>query len=140
MGKYDHLISFVPRPDRPNEKADWNATRKIAWMEESFMPGAMYFEIMWYCSPREPAPPPHTHDFDEIIGFVGGNPEDPKELGAVVKFNIGGEMYTFTQSVLITVPAGLEHSPIIVESVERPFLHFSGGPAKGSYTQNKSEG
>ena len=139
MGKYDHLISYVPRPDKPGEDVSRDSLRKIAWMEDSFMPGAMYHEIMWYCAPREPGPPTHTHDFDEIIGFVGGDPEAPKELNAVVRFFLGDEWYTFTKSVLIYVPAGMEHSPISIESVEKPFIHFSGGAATGSYGKKETE-
>ena len=138
MGKYDHLISYTPKPDMPDENYNWDSKRKIVWTDDSFMPGAMYFEIMWYCAPRGPGPQPHTHDFDEIIGFIGGDPENPKELGAVVKFQIADEEYTFTQSVMIFVPAGLEHSPITVESVDRPFIHYSGGPAKGSYAKKET--
>ena len=135
MGKYDHLISYVPRPDKPDEDLRWEVMRKIAWTEDSFMPGAPYFEIMWFCGPRAARPATHTHTFDEILGFIGGDPEHPAELNAVVKFLIGDEWYTFTKSVLIYIPAGLEHSPIIVESAEKPFIHFSGGMASGGYQQ-----
>ena len=128
MGKYDHLISFVPRPERPGEVVNRDIMRKIAWTEDSFMPGAPYFEIMWFVGPREPRPPSHTHTFDEIVGFIGGDPEDPEDLGGTVKFKIGDEWYTFTKSVLIYVPAGIVHSPIVIEEVRRPLIHFSGGP------------
>jgi len=133
VGKYDHLISYTPRPERPDEIVNREIMRKIAWLEDSFMPGAPYFEIMWFCNPREPRPPTHTHTFDEILGFIGSDPENPAELNATVKFLIGDEWYTFTKSVLIYIPAGLEHSPIVIESVNKPIIHFSGGSAPGSY-------
>ena len=129
MGKYDHLISYTPRPDRPDETVNWDVMRKISWTEDSLIPGAPYFEIMWFCGPREPSPKTHTHTFDEIIGFIGGDPENPKDLGAVVKLFIGDEWYTFTQSVLVFIPAGLPHAPMVIESVSRPIIHFSGGSA-----------
>ena len=138
MGKHDDLISYIPKPDRPGENVSWDSIRKIVWMDNSFMPGAMYFEIMWYCGPRDPGPPPHTHDFDEIIGFVGGDPSSPKDLNAVVKFKLDDEWYTFTQSVLIFIPAGMEHSPMHIVSVEKPFIHFSGGAAAGSYVKKET--
>jgi len=135
MGKYDHLISFSPRPRDSGSKADPNISRRIAWTEESIIPGAPYFEIMWFCAPTEPGPATHTHTFDEIIGFIGGDPDNPADIGATVKFLLGDEWYTFTKSVLIYVPKGLQHSPMIFEDVKRPFIHFSGGP-NVSYIQN----
>ena len=138
MGKYDHLISYVPRPARPGEIVDLETKKKIVWTDESFMPGAPYFEIMWFCGVREPGPATHVHDFDEIIGFVGGDPEHPEELNATVKFLIGDEWYTFTKSVMLFLPAGLEHSPMKIESVEKPFIHYSGGSAPGGYTKSES--
>ena len=128
MGKYDHLISYVPKPDKPGDIINTAIQRKIAWMEESFVPGAPYFEIMWFCAQREPRPQTHTHTFYELIGFIGGDPDNVEDLGATVKFLLGDEWYTFTKSVLLYIPAGLPHSPIIVEEVKRPFIHFSGGP------------
>ena len=39
MGKYDHLISFLPRPDRPDEVVNPDILRKIAWTEDSVSGG-----------------------------------------------------------------------------------------------------
>jgi len=137
MGKYDHLISFVPKPDKPGHVADWSFLRRIVWTDESFMPGAPYFEIMWFCDVRDPGPPTHTHDFDEIIGFIGGDPEHPEKLFATVKFLIDDEWYTFDKSVTLFLPAGLAHSPMHIISVEKPFIHYSGGTASGGYTKSE---
>ena len=128
MGKHDYLISYVPRPERPDEIVNWDIMRKIAWTEDSFMPGAPYFEIMWFVGPREPRPPSHTHTFDEIVGFIGSDPDNPKELCGIVKFKIEDEWYTFTKSVLFFIPAGMVHAPMVIEEVRRPLIHFSGGP------------
>jgi len=139
MGKYDNLISFVGKPDDVHPDFSWDGIGRIVWMDPGAMPGTTYFEMMWFYAPREPGPPTHTHDFDEIIGFVGGDPENPKELGATVHFRLGDESYTFTKSVIIFIPAGMEHSPIHVEKVEKPFIHFSGGPAKSAYDKADAE-
>jgi hypothetical protein len=91
-------------------------------------PGFPYFSITWYTTLREASPAAHTHDFDEIIGFVGADPEDPTDLGGTIRFMIGDEWYTFTQSVVIYIPAGLPHAPITVDEIRRPIIHFTGGP------------
>ena len=128
MGKYDHFISRVPRPERPDEIVDLSVLRKIAWMEESLIHGAPYFEIMWFMSPTGPRPEAHTHTFDEHLGFIGGDPEHPEELNATVKFMIEDEWYIFTKSSLLYIPAGIKHSPFIIEDVKKPLIHFSAGP------------
>jgi len=138
MGKYDHLISYMPRPDKPGEILNTDIQRKIVWMDDSLIKGGPYFEIMWFCAPRPARPPTHTHTFDEILGFISGDPDNYTDLGATVKFLINDEWYTFTKSVLLYMPAGLPHSPIIVEEAQRPFIHFSGGP-NVVYTREPSE-
>ena len=37
MGKYDYLISYAPRPERPDEIVRWDIIRKIAWTEGSYL-------------------------------------------------------------------------------------------------------
>ena len=133
MGKYDHLIADAPRPLTPGRIVRPDITREIVYMEDSIFPGAPYFAICWYMAPREPSPPTHTHTFDEVIGFVSGDPENLTDLGGTVRFMMGDEWYTFTRSVVIHVPAGMPHSPIIVDEVRRPIIHFSGGPPNASY-------
>ena len=129
MGKYDHLISFEPRPVRPGMIDNPGIIKRIAWTEESIMPGAPYFEIMWFFAPEDPTgPPTHTHTFDELIGFIGTNPDDPSDLGAKVSFLLDDEWHTFTKSALLHIPAGLPHAPMLFEDIKRPFIHFSGGP------------
>jgi len=138
MGKYDHLISYSPRPLSPGMEAKPDIARRIVWTEESVIPGAPYFEIMWFLAPTEPAPPTHTHTFDEIIGFLGGDPNDPSNLNGTVRFLIGDEWYTFTKSVMIYIPEGLQHSPMIFDEIKKPIIHFSGGP-NVPYTLNQAE-
>jgi len=139
MGKHDNLISFVGKPDDAHKDMNWTGINRIAWMDDSLIPGSLYFEIMWFTTPREPGPPPHTHDFDEIIGFIGGDPDNPGDLGGEARFMLEGEWYTFTRSGLIFIPAGMEHSPMHIVSVDRPFIHFSGGPSKGTYDKKFTE-
>ena len=68
---------------------------------------------------------PHVHDCPEIIGFFGGNPESPYDLGAEVEFWLEDEMHLITTSAMIFVPAGLKHCPLILRRVDRPIFHFS---------------
>jgi hypothetical protein len=70
---------------------------------------------------------PHSHDFDEIIGFAGSNRNYPRELGGEIEFHMGGEKHIITKSCLIFVPRGVEHCPVIFNRVDTPIFMFESG-------------
>ena len=67
----------------------------------------------------------HSHDFDELIGFIGSNPDDPYDLGGVIEIGINGELHRLTRSSIIFMPAGMKHLPLSILELRRPILHFS---------------
>jgi hypothetical protein len=73
-----------------------------------------------------PVPDPvewtHTHDFDEVLCFIGADPEHPRELGGEIEFHIGDETHTFSKTTTIFVPKGVPHCPFMHNRVDRPFL------------------
>jgi quercetin dioxygenase-like cupin family protein len=103
------------------------ATR-ILWLEDEIVKGASSVILSWYWKPTEQeGTPSHVHDFDEIIGFVGGDPQNPRKLYGEVEMWLDDEKYMLTESCLVFIPAGLRHCPLRVTKVERPllFLAFS---------------
>jgi hypothetical protein len=129
--KYAHYIQTdLKLPDIPRERAaEYNkrATR-VAWMEDFVIPGAPSVIVSWYWKATEEAgTPAHTHDFDEVVGFIGSDPDNPKDLGGEVEFWIEDEQYFLTESCLIYCPKDVVHCPLRVVKVERPilFLAFS---------------
>ena len=71
--------------------------------------------------------PPHMHKENEIIMLIGGNPEDPYDLGATIEFCIGKDMkkYTFNRSVTIMIPGGTPHGYYKTVECTRPFMFIS---------------
>jgi hypothetical protein len=67
---------------------------------------------------------PHTHENDEFLFFVSTDPNDMKNLGATVEIAFGEEWEkcTITTSSVIYFPKGLQHCPIFVKKLDRPFL------------------
>lgn len=102
------------------------ATR-ILWMDDKVVPGAFQMNTAWYKEPqpRDPLFDAHTHDYDELIGFFGSDPDNQNDLNAIVEFAIDGEMHRLDKSTLIFVPAGLEHGPLRLLEVDKPIFHFS---------------
>jgi hypothetical protein len=71
----------------------------------------------------------HAHDFHELLCFIGGNPEDVRDLGAEVSIRLGDEQeeHAFNTATIVSMPPGLKHCPLHVRKVTRPlvFLEIS---------------
>ena len=121
------LTDLILPADIQAKLAEYSETRtRVLWMENEVVPGSFSVICSWYFKPMEKeGTPSHVHDFDEVIGFFGGNPEDPHELGGEVEFWMEDEKYLLTKSCLVWVPAGLRHCPLRVARVERPFLFLA---------------
>jgi hypothetical protein len=72
---------------------------------------------------------PHSHNFQEILCFIGGNPLDITDFDAVVEYTIGDEKHVIKQPACVSMPPGQQHCPISIKnvSVEKPivFLEIS---------------
>jgi hypothetical protein len=104
--------------------AEWN--KLILWVDDKIVPGAFQMNCCWFVKvPKEQPYFEHTHDVPEIIGLFGGDPKNPNDMGAEVEFWMGGEKFIITKSVMIFVPAGVKHCPLILKRVDRPIFHFT---------------
>ena len=118
--------------------------RRLLWIDGNTVPGAFQMNMTWYVNAPDMRPlykhDEHSHDFDELIGFIGSNPDDPYDLGGVIEVGIGGELHRLTKSSIIFMPAGMKHLPLSIISLERPILHFSiSMNPEYSYTPTKKE-
>ena len=102
-------------------------SHRILWMDGNVVPGAFQMNTAWYYAvpERDPVFEEHVHDYDELIGFFGSDPENPYDLGAEMEVTINGERHLLTKSSLIFAPAGLPHMRISIKRVDRPMFHFS---------------
>jgi mannose-6-phosphate isomerase-like protein (cupin superfamily) len=71
----------------------------------------------------------HTHNNEEILCFIGGNPRDITDFGAVVEMEMGPEheKHIITQTACVSIPANLPHCPLNIKKVDKPivFLEIS---------------
>jgi hypothetical protein len=98
---------------------------RVLWMDKNVLPGAFQMNVSWYCKPQNHAPVPHKHDFDEIIGFFGGDAADPYNLNAEVEMWLEDQKFLLTKSTMLFAPAGMYHCPLIIRRADRPIFHFS---------------
>jgi hypothetical protein len=91
----------------------------------------------WYWKGTEKeGTPSHVHDFDEVIGFFGSDPQNPHDLGGEVEFWMEDEKYMLTKSCLIFIPKGMRHCPLRVTRVDRP-IFFLAVSTTGKYVKEK---
>ncbi|MCI8593838.1 MAG: hypothetical protein HFF09_01110 [Oscillospiraceae bacterium] len=102
-------------------------SHRILWMDGNVVPGAFQMNTAWYYAvpERDPVFEEHVHDYDELIGFFGSDPENPYDLGAEMEVTINGERHLLNKSSLIFAPAGMPHMRISIKRVDRPMFHFS---------------
>jgi len=109
------------------KEAEYNkrATR-ILWLEDEIISGASSVILSWYWKATEKeGSPSHVHDFDEVIGFIGSDPQNPRDLGGEVELWLEDERYLLNESCLVFIPRGLRHCPLRVTKVDRPILFMA---------------
>lgn len=136
MGVSDKYLSTYSLDFDNIDEAGDLIRRNVILLNSEVLPGAPYFTFTWFFKDTGMMQEPHTHDFDEHVGFAGSNPDDPTDLGAIVRFMVEDEWITMDKSGVIFIPAGVKHCPYVIEEVKRPLVHWSAG-ATASYSQNK---
>jgi hypothetical protein len=142
-GKYI-VSTLVPPPDEapwapPVSAAGKGKGGRLFFLDGNTAPGAFYTECVWVLPRPEGAGPArgrsvgtesHSHDYDEVIAFIGTDLNDPYDLGAEVELWLEDEKHIITRSSLVFIPAGMKHCPLTFLRVDRPVFHFTTGPAK----------
>lgn len=127
--KYEkYILTELKVPEDVNkryEKYSQRATR-ILWLEDEIIEGADSVILSWYWKATEKeGSPSHVHDFDEIVGFIGNDHQNPHDLGGEVEFWMEDEEYILDKSCLIWIPKGLRHCPLRVRRADRPILFIA---------------
>ena len=123
-GKYILTDLKIPEETQKTEAKFLKRATRILWLDDDAIKGAPYVTCCWYWKAGE-GNPAHAHDFDEIIGFCGGDPQNPHDLGGEIEFWLEDEKHIINKSCLIFVPKGMKHCPTRVLRVDRPIFHFT---------------
>jgi hypothetical protein len=70
---------------------------------------------------------PHSHDFPEMLCFIGSDAKDVTDLGAEIEVTLGGEKHLINTAAIVSIPPNVEHCPIVFKKVDKPlvFLEIS---------------
>jgi hypothetical protein len=146
--KYGKYIVSELKP--PTVEAPWSPPNlggvakgkggRVLYMDNDIVPGSFYMECVWVMPhPAGTAPPTgsrqvgtetHTHDYDEVIAFIGTDHDDPYNLHAEAELWLGDEKHIITKTSLVFIPAGLKHCPLTFLRVDKPVFHYTTGPGK----------
>ena len=119
-GKY--ILTKITPFEHPSDRAS-----RVFYLDGEVIKGAFYVECAWCLKGSdESAAEAHAHDFDEVIGFFGTDPEDPHNLYGEIEFWLGegDEIDTVVVDTpsSIYVPANLGMFPMIWRNVTRPII------------------
>jgi hypothetical protein len=144
MAKWDRKY-FITELEGVTGAAPWtplfgdNEAQRLISLDGDVRKGAFYLETAWFLPgdwPQKTRDDPtravgaHTHEYDEAIAWVGSDPDDKYNLGGEIEIWIEGKQNIIDRSFVAFVPAGIEHGPIRIRSIDRPMFHFAVGMGK----------
>jgi hypothetical protein len=100
----------------------------MTYMSNDLVPGCnMYLELGWIYDMPEPNPHifEHSHEYDEIVLHIGGDPNNPEDLGAEIEFCVGGKPLTFDTSSGLFAPKGVKHGPLTWKKFSKPHIQMA---------------
>ena len=105
---------------------------RLLYLDSEVIPGAFQMSCSWFWPgdwpPLKPGDDtrmkPHTHEFDEILGFVGTNLNDINDLCGEVELWIDGKRNVCDKSFMAFIPTGVIHCPLNILKATRPIFHF----------------
>jgi hypothetical protein len=132
--KFDRYIIKRPKPaPKTHEVMDGpDVMTPLLWMDDSVIKGAFYMECNWFHKPTQFSPKSHTHEFDEVLAYIGTDPANPNALNGEVELWIEDEQLIITESCIVFIPKGHTHCPMHIRRADRSIFHFSCGMA-GDY-------
>jgi hypothetical protein len=123
--KYGHLILTEFPPKKLEEGAIEGKYSILVRAEGAERFNGKNFSIA-ATAITEPAvmiPDTHSHEYDQFLVFLGGNPSS-KSLGGEVEICLGEEKerHSITTSAIVHIPKGMMHCPLTHKKVDKPYI------------------
>jgi hypothetical protein len=64
----------------------------------------------------------HTHEFDQVVFIMGGNPQNVADFDGEVEMTLGKEKHIITYPACVFIPKGLLHCPLNFKRVTKPMM------------------
>jgi hypothetical protein len=147
--KYSKYIITEPKPIHPEFEAKYKAQKQegkskiksthLLSLDGEIVKDMFYIDCVWLWRgySEDKVEDSHFHNFDEVIGFIGSNREDPQDLGGEITIWLDNEKHVLNKTCLIFVPAGASHCPIIFNRIDKPIFFVTMSPS-AKYTRTSS--
>ncbi|MCJ7604750.1 MAG: hypothetical protein MUO19_01790 [Dehalococcoidales bacterium] len=133
---------FLRRREEQKKLGNYTEETDMFRLDDSIIPGAFYIDCHWMWEKHGTGglqtEISHSHDFDEVLGFIAGNRENPRQLNGEIEFWLEDEQYIIDYACLIYVPAGMNHLPLIFRRIDSPIFFFTAGTST-DYTRSSGE-
>ncbi|MBN2039197.1 MAG: hypothetical protein JW864_04090 [Spirochaetes bacterium] len=123
--EYNHLIKHLTVKPAPEglyrEKRIWMEGKNMEGLELNFSWGFYSSPGKWHRGGEA-----HTHPEEEILVFVGLDPDNIEDMGAEVEIGLGknDERYFSNKPFLAVCAGGFPHCPVITRWVDKPYSFF----------------
>jgi len=126
---YEQYVVRSPMREAGAEFTAGRTSPTMTYMSGVQIPGVKYYiEMGWtfgmpVSKKTEGAMPEMAHNnFDEIVLHIGGDPDNPEDLGADMEFYVGGQPLRFDTTSTLFIPRGLHHGPIHCLEYRKPHI------------------
>ena len=130
---YDYEQNVVRSPLREAGTGFTGRTSPtMTMMSGTQVPGCNYYiDMAWifgesaYKVARTTTPEIAYKSHDQIVIYIGGDPNNPEDLGGEVEFNMGGQILNLNTTSALFIPKGLRHGPRRLKKYSKPHLMIS---------------
>ena len=124
---YEQYVIRSPVREAAPHVVKGRQTPTMTYMSSIQIPEATYYlEFGWIWGVVDPGIGEMTHEnYDEIVLHIGGDPDNPEDLGADMEFGLGGDTLSFNTSYAIFIPKGLRHGPLVWKEVRKPHIEMA---------------
>jgi hypothetical protein len=138
--RFDYEQYVVRSPIREAGRGYYKSGRQcptMTYMSEDQVNAAKYYlEFGWIWDIVKPNIGEMVHNrVDEIVVHLGGDPQNPEDLGADLEIGIGGELFTINSSSVAFLPKGMRHGPLTWKKVRKPHIEMAIMLGAGSYKE-----
>ena len=124
---YEQYVVRSPMRESPGSLiGQGRQSPTMTYMSGVQIPGLKYYiEFGWIWDVPTTIKEMKHDNFDEIVLHIGGDPENPEDLGADMVFGLGGQLMEFNKNFGIFIPKGMVHGPLQWHSVRKPHIEMA---------------
>ncbi len=124
---YEQYVVRSPMREAGPNFLEGRQSPTMTYMSRTQVNGANYYlEFGWIWDIVKPSIGEMRHEkFDEIVLHIGGDPDNPEDLGADMEFGLGGDLLSFNTSYGMFIPKGLRHGPLNWKNVRKPHIEMA---------------